>query len=516
MTKIWVNESRFVEIDGGDKKTLADEFAPRSRSVDWMGVFGFLPDPDEVLQKLGLDLTAYRSLLSDAHVGACYISRKSGTLSCEWDIREPAGNLKRVNARVMDAVVGFMEKIDVHQVMTDMLEAPFFGMAPIESVWKSENGQWLPDRVQGKPAEWFAYTEDNELRFKSKENMIEGEKLPPYRFITVRHHASYQNPYGDRLLSRCFWPVAFKRGGWKFWSIFAEKYGMPWVIGRVPRSTNQTERAALLSNLASMVQDAVAVINNDESIEIKESSGKSASSDVYDKLISGCNREVSKAVLGQTLSTELDKGGSYAAAQSHLEVRKDLVDQDKKMVSQGMNLLLQWATELNFYGAQAPEFVFVEDEDLQTERAERDGKLKDQGVRFTKVYYSRRYNLEEDEFEISEPQEPPFGGTIVGARSIVPLPGEYPNMGPQYAESRRFTPDQQALEDMIDEAMPMAAAARDAATRAVLDAVQSASDYDDLQDRLAAALADQMPAADFEDLMARVMTAAHMWGRSQK
>ncbi|MFA7175923.1 MAG: hypothetical protein WC114_01635, partial [Smithellaceae bacterium] len=113
--KIWVNESRFVNIQD-NRTALNDEFAPRSRSVDWLGVFGFLPDPDEVLAKLGSDLTVYRQLLTDAHVGACYLSRKSGALSCEWEIREPADNPKRVNTRVMDAVVGFMEDIDIYHV----------------------------------------------------------------------------------------------------------------------------------------------------------------------------------------------------------------------------------------------------------------------------------------------------------------------------------------------------------------------------------------------------------------
>jgi phage gp29-like protein len=275
----------------------------------------------------------------------------------------------------------------------------------------------------------------------------------------------------------------------------------------VPRSTNTTERAALLANLAKMVQDAVAVINTDESIELQEAGGKSASADIYDKLISSANREVSKAILGQTLTTEIDQGGSYAASKTHMEVRADLVDQDKRMVKGCLDQLIRWVVELNFAGAEAPEFVWKEEEDIQTDRAERDEKLKNQGVRFNKIYYARRYNLEEDEFEVTEPVE-----TYPDATGLSRL-----QMPAGFAEgARKFTPDQQALEDMIDAAMPQASEARNAMTNAVLEAVQSATGYEDLQDRLAAALADRMPAADFEEMMARVMTAAHMWGRAQK
>ena len=73
----------------------------------------------------------------------------------------------------------------------------------------------------------------------------------------------------------------------------------------------------------------MAVISSDESVDIIEAAGKAASGQVFDGLISTANREISKAILGQTLTTELDRGGSYAATKEHMEVRSDLVDADK-------------------------------------------------------------------------------------------------------------------------------------------------------------------------------------------
>jgi SPP1 gp7 family putative phage head morphogenesis protein len=398
--KLWLNENDFVELN--DKKSLAAEIAPRSRSFDWMGIMGLLPDPDPVLAKLGLDITVYRQLLSDAHVWSCVQSRKSGTLSCEYEIREPAKGGVRTSKKAHQMIEDMMDQLDVYQIITDMLEAPFFGMSPIEVIWQAGSA-WLPERIVGKPPEWFAFDADNRLRFLSIDNMVDGEELPPYKFLLPRHHATYQNPYGERVLSRCFWPVTFKRGGFKFWAIFTEKYGMPWIIGKVPRQTNDTERGLLLTRLVNMVQDAVAVINNDESVEITEAAGKTASADIYEKLISVSNREISKAILGQTLTTELDKGGSFAATKEHMEVRADLVDQDKRMVSAAFNRLFSWVTELNFSGAVPPVFAFYEEEDIQKDRSDRDTQLTSQGVRFKPKYYQRTYNLEEDDFELAEP-----------------------------------------------------------------------------------------------------------------
>ena len=417
--KLWINENDFVDVD--DREGLTAEQAPRSRSVDWLGWYGYLPDPDTVLSKLGQDLSTYRQLLSDAHVWSCYESRTAGTLSQEWKIDPAAeGGSARPNKRAYELAQMVMKGLDVRQVIEDILQAVFFGMSPIEVIWRTGT-VWLPESVMGKPAEWFMFNESNELRFMSRDNMTVGEPVPEYKFLLPRHHASYQNPYGERVLSRCFWPVAFKKGGFKFWAIFTEKFGMPWVRGKVPRGTSETERAALMANLAKMVQDAVAVINDDESVEITEASGKKASADIYDQLIAAGNHEVSKAILGQTGTTE-GTPGKLGNETSQMEVRQDLIDGDKQMVCSTFNLLFTWITGLNVAGAAPPAFEFVKEEDVQKDRAERDKTLNEQGVDFTKKYYCRTYNLAEDDFELSRAN--PAGSQDFADTGDDPTPGD--------------------------------------------------------------------------------------------
>jgi len=392
---------------------MLNEIATRHRRWDGDVMWGSLPDPDPVLRKLGEDMTVYRDLTSDAHVWACLQSRKSGTLAREWKVA--AGDDTAVPVRRVKLCQAMLRKTDMHQTIADMLDAPFYGMSPVEVCWKSSGNHWSPKSVQAKPVEWFTFDFENNLRFVSRDNVIEGEELPPYKFLLARHFASYDNPYGERLLARCFWPVTFKRGGWRFWSVFTEKYGMPWTVGKVSRNTSDPDRAKLLANLKAMVSDAVAVVNSDESVEHPDTGAKSASADIYEKLISSANREISKAILGQTLTTEIDKGGSYSASQTHMQVRSELVEQDQKMIAGQFDTLLRWYSELNFGSGAAPVFRFIEDENIQTERAVRDTELNKQGVSFTKPYYTRVYGFKDDEIEIqpaapaapSQAEQPP-------------------------------------------------------------------------------------------------------------
>ncbi|GHT57988.1 hypothetical protein AGMMS50233_11290 [Endomicrobiia bacterium] len=124
--------------------------------------------------------------------------------------------------------------------------------------------------------------------------------------------------------------------------------------------------------------------------------------------------EISKAVLGQTLTTEVGDVGSYAAASAHNLVREDLASADRRRISAAFNRLAQVYTFYNFGGEVIPPlFQFVKDEDLQTGRAERDTKLYGMGWRPKKTYISREYSIPEDDFDLQEDtagEDDPFGG----------------------------------------------------------------------------------------------------------
>jgi phage gp29-like protein len=237
-----------------------------------------------------------------------------------------------------------------------------------------------------------------------------------------------------------------------------------------------------------MVQDAVAVINDDESVDITEAAGKSASADIYEKLVNAGNREVSKAILCQTLTTELDKGGSYAATKEHMEVRADLVGQDKRMVCVTFNLVFQWITELNIARAAAPTFGFFEEEDIQEERAGRDEKLNRQGVTFTKKYYMRTYNLEEDDLELRN-ETPASPGN-----------NEFAETEPDVADAYADRMDKEGA-GLIDELI-----------EPIRKLVQSASSLEEIRDGLIDLYPD-MEAGDFAALMEQALTAAELAGR---
>lgn len=380
-------------------KKLGKELAKRER-VDLNFILGHLPDPDEILQNTGKDVSAYRKLMVDSQVRACVNSRKSGALSLNWEIDR--GKTKTQQAKIIQDLYA---DLDITALNNSILNAPLFGFQPIEIIWKRVGKYILPSELIPKNQEWFLFDKDSNLRLATLNNTLSGEVLPDKKFLAPTYNDinnKYYNPYGDRVLSSCFWPVTFKKSGFKWWVTFAEKYGMPYIVGKLPRSTMDSDRENMKNQLESMVMDAAAVITDDADLEFIEPGNRSSSSDLYENLIIMCDQAVSKAILGQTLTTDSNNraSGSYALGRVHAEVRKDIVDTDKRIVERAHNQLIKWIWEVNFNFGEIPIFSMFEEEEVNKALAERDEILVKQGVKFSKSYYIENYGLNDKDFEV--------------------------------------------------------------------------------------------------------------------
>lgn len=401
---IYVSPNEFVRFADPEPASLSREIAVRGRSLDFYAFGMFLPNPDPVLKKQGLDIRVYRDLRSDAHVGGCIRRRKAALLSLEH-------GLDRDNARsrVHKNVEAILADLPLKRIMNQMADALLYGYQPMEILWGKVGAYIVPVDIQAKPPEWFVFTPDtNELRFRSRDHMMLGEELPPRKFLLPRQDPTYQNPYGFPDLSMCFWPIAFKKGGLKFWVTFAEKYGMPWAIGKHPRGAPENEIDDLIRSLDGMVQDAVAAIPDDSSVELLTAQIGTGTGDIYKELVMFCRSEVSIALLGQDQTTEKDT--NRASAKIGIDVVREIRDGDARIVEEAMNTLIRWIVELNFGNATMPAFGLWEQEEVDKTIAERDGILARSmvGYRFTRAYFERIYDLQPGDLEPTD-EAPPTG-----------------------------------------------------------------------------------------------------------
>jgi phage gp29-like protein len=291
-----------------------------------------------------------------------------------------------------------LKGLDVPRIIEEMMDAVAYGYSPLEVLWEARDGKWGIGDIVGKPPEWFGFTPENRMVLGFGPDA--GKELPGNRFLIVRHGASYVNPYGSKLFSKCFWPLTFKRKGWQWWAVFVEKYGGAFMYGKYPNNVDDRYRADLFESLQRMISDAVAIVPEGSEVTIESLANKGSVSNIHREFIDAANAEVSKAVLGQTLTTEIGDKGSYAAAQAHNLVREDLAGNDRRSIGAAFNRLSRVYTFYNF-GPEVipPRFEFVKDAELHRDRAERDAVLVKTGWKLSRAHVSREYGIPEEELE---------------------------------------------------------------------------------------------------------------------
>lgn len=488
---IYVTPTDFVSFsEARATPSLSQQIATRERSTDMS--FGFiLPNPDPILKRQGKDIAVYRDMRSRASVGGPIRRRKAAVKALEWRVERG-----KASARVTRLANDVLATYDMDTLINEITNAVLFGYQPLELVWGPFNGAAAPLQVIGKPQEWFFFDNAAQLRFRSRQQPLQGEELEPRKFLLARQEASYDNPYGFADLSMCFWADTFMRGGLKFWVTFTEKYGTPWLVGKQPRGTPGSEVNNLLDKLEAMMQDAVAAIPDDSSIDILESGDKGASADLYERLLMYCRSEINIALLGQNQSTE--SNSNRASATAGLEVAKTIRDGDAALVMATMNQLLRWLTDLHDgEQAPAPTFVLFEEEDVNTQQAVRDETLTKAGVKFTKEYWKRVYRLQDGDIEdaSAEPSMPAAPSTAA-AVPVEFVEGSAPAVVPTGELNTAAAPIVMAW------------------VRDLRALVEAHSEPQALQDALLEAYS-ELPTDELTEVMALAFELAHLQGRDQ-
>lgn len=119
----------------------------------------------------------------------------------------------------------------------------------------------------------------------------------------------------------------------QFWDAFAEIFGMP-IRMATTSSRDPKDKAKIENMLDQMGSAAWGLFPEGTSIEMIGSK-QTDSFEVYDKRIMRANSEMSKAILGQTMT--MDDGSSLSQAKVHENVADDVNDADRTFIHDVVN-----------------------------------------------------------------------------------------------------------------------------------------------------------------------------------
>lgn len=495
------------------------------QSFDQMlGTLMRIPDPDEVLRKAGVPRHRLRALFTDDAIESAFGTRLDAVSAVPIRLESTDGS---------PDVEFLEEELDpwLESLISGAWQALPFGYSVIEVVYKErDDGRigiaWLGE----KPMEWFEPRSNGTLRLQNANNKDGGGFGSPgagnngnstevdtkYKYFVTKVGATYRNPYGRALLSRLYWPWFFRTNGWKFWGKFLERFASPMMVGK-----SGNTQAMLQALLMAQNQAVLSIDKTDDVTAIGTSGNKGEAFDLFE--VSLCRR-IDKLVLGQTLTTGTDGGsGNRALGQVHENVRMDKRTADIVMVRRTLQHVVNALCELNGI-EEIPEVVMADEKGLEADRSRRDETLGKLGVKFTKNYFMDNYGLRDDEIEVSEPT------AQSNDPNVVPVDPTASALGPdgkpipldanqqrrkfaRHAATSRFTAHQQRIEGLADDLLDRSAMPLD--PEEIRSAVLSASDPEDLEQRLFALIGDRVNQSEFASTLESAMYAADVIGYVQ-
>lgn len=337
-----------------------DEIATIEKDIDmFSGWLKRLENPDPVLrtEAAGKGIKLYDEVDRDAHAGSVLQQRILAIVGKEWNIISAKSSRKAGRPTsttqeqvVADYVSSVLENCNFDQVRQELLKAILYGHYEAEVIWRAVGTNIGIKKLIGKHPRRFSFTVDRELRLLTFQNMVEGEPVPERKFIVFTYGDS-DNPYGRGLGQRLWWPVWFKKHGIKFWMIFLDKFGMPTPIGKYPPGTLPEKQKELMKAINAIQTDTGIKIPNTMDVEFLEASRSGTAT--HEQLCEYMDRQISKAVLGQTASTE-GTPGKLGNDTTQKEVRQEITEADADLLDTCLNeSLIKWIVDYNFDGITA-------------------------------------------------------------------------------------------------------------------------------------------------------------------
>lgn len=130
--------------------------------------------------------------------------------------------------------------------------------------------------------------------------------------------------------------VIYKRGDFGDWAQFAEMFGMPFREGRYEDYDDET-RIKLELAMQTYGGCNYGIFPKNAEFKIHETNGTAGSSSLYKDLYAACNAEISKIILGNTLTTEAGDKGTQALGTVHADTEAAKNRSDEKFVLDLLN-----------------------------------------------------------------------------------------------------------------------------------------------------------------------------------
>lgn len=370
----------------------------------------------------------------DLRIGSVCQTRKLAVAKKKWkiDFRSDSSVPETMQNEQKEFIYKNFDDINFVQFITDIVEAQIQGVSTFEITYKSDNNKYCLEDVCYNPNYLLLFNDltnqycylDNEkadamslrsLGWNTSQDRIDVtklqiEELNPLKILEVESlDGNAQNGLLNGCIDSLIWAFLFKNYGLKDWSIYVERFASPGVVGKYPSLMGKADKQKLFEAVRNWGNLFKATIPSDCTLELLTDDTKGSTTGLFREYVDYWDKNISIRVLGQSLTTDIGNVGSKAAAQTHDEVREDLVIADMVLVSYTVNKLIKTLINVNYPSvAEYPKFEFEEEVSIEykLKRSEIIKNLKVSGWTVSQEDIQEEFDLEVTPSVTSDPGQP--------------------------------------------------------------------------------------------------------------
>ncbi len=241
----------------------------------------------------------------------------------QLEITVEAGDDSAKAEEIADELRQWLKRRELQTELFNVLDAVGKGYSHTEIIWDYSAGQWWPSRLEWRDPSWFRFDRVDLTTPLMLDDSGAEVPYPSGKFIFARMQAMSGLPLSSGLVRVIFWLWLFKAFTLRDWAIFTQTYGQPLRVGKFGAGASEKDQNTLFRAVADIGGDCAAIIPQDMMIEFIETKNLGSGTDLFESRSDWLDRQTSKAVIGQTATTDAEVGG-LGSGKEHRQVQEDI------------------------------------------------------------------------------------------------------------------------------------------------------------------------------------------------
>ncbi|HEJ7192108.1 DUF935 family protein [Serratia marcescens] len=257
------------------------------------------------------------------------------------------------DVELADAVRVMIERPQLPELLFDLLDGLGKGIGVAEILWDTSTVPWMPRDYSWVDPRFLKMDADTlrQVHVLTEAEPFNGEPLAAYKYIIHQPRLKSGLPLRNGLARLVAVMYMLKSFTVRDWWAFGEKFGLPITIGKYGNNASAEDIQTLIDAIASLASDAGCAIPSTMQVDMVETASRQGGGDLFKGMAEWCDAQTSKAVLGQTMTT--DNGSSQSQANVHDRVRMDIARWDARQLENTLNEFLVRPFIMLNYGPQA-------------------------------------------------------------------------------------------------------------------------------------------------------------------